>query len=214
MRILGIALCCSALLLAACDVTTPSQVRTGQIRVTERVKTTSLEARHVDTAVVRAAAEDWRQNGKGNVMLVAAYLSGNPMNEMAVKKVGAAYKQAFAENGVGAVQVDYVPVTDPAQTEYVILSYTATMALPPTECRRMTGYKGADSLQDVEGYKFGCETKSALSRMIANPDDLLGREGAAEDDARRQGGVVEKYKTGEPNDKLDGINASSVGTGG
>jgi type IV pilus biogenesis protein CpaD/CtpE len=76
----------------------------------------------------------------------------------------------------------------------------------------MTGYVAAGSVQDVDRYEMGCETKNAMAQMIARPDDLMGNAGLPNDDSRRQGTMVEKYKAGTPNPELKGYNASDIGT--
>lgn len=197
--------------LAACDMTVPSQLETGQIRLDEQVKTVQLDAARVDTKAVRAVMADFRQNGRGQMAVVMAYQSGNPLHETEVRRNGAAWQRALTQQSGKPVQVNYVAVEDKALTEKAVLSYAALTALPPEGCRPLTGYRGGDSLEGMQNYRFGCETRTAISRMIVNPDDLKGREGLPSDDARRQGNVAERYMSGEPLPPLETTTASSIG---
>lgn len=206
-----IAVFAAALLLGGCDITTPSQVKTGQVRITEQMQTVVLNARHVDGAAVNSIADDYDRNGRGQVMMVVTYLQGNPLNELEAKKQAGAYKAALAKRDVNDVKIDYVGVTDKSQNGQAIVSYLAMTALPPSNCGPITGYQGADQLTDVHDYAFGCETKTALSKMISRPDDLRGRAGTPDDDAKRQGAMVEKYRTGTPNEPMEGVSASEIG---
>jgi type IV pilus biogenesis protein CpaD/CtpE len=201
-----------SLLLGACDTTTPSQIKTGDIRLQREMKTAVLYA--VEAEKVDMIADDFRQNGEGRMRGVMGYLAGNPLQEAGVKRQGNAYKQAFASAGVKDLPVEYVGVNDKEKTGYLVVSYAALVARAPSDCMPITGYDGADSRSVVEGYAFGCETKTALSKMISRPADLLGRAGTTDGDARREGTIIERHKSGVPNTRMQGINASTVGSGG
>jgi type IV pilus biogenesis protein CpaD/CtpE len=47
--------------------------------------------------------------------------------------------------------------------------------------------------------------------MVVRPDDLMGRAGAPDGDSRRQGALIEQYRSGTPNEKFESGNASEVG---
>lgn len=202
----------AVLFLGACDNTTPSQLKTGQIRLQKEMKTVVLYP--ADGAKVEMVADDYHHNNKGPMTAVMGYLSNNPLQEAEVRRQGNAYKQAFAKAGVKDIKIDYVGVTDPERTGYAVLSYPAMTAQAPDNCMPITGYDGADTRSVAENYAFGCETKTAISKMISRPEDLMGRAGSTNEDSRRAGTAVEKYKAGTPNTKMQGINASTVGSGG
>jgi pilus biogenesis lipoprotein CpaD len=212
MRYFFVVFAVASVLLAGCDVTVPSQVRTGDIRLSEQVKTQTMSVHHVDHERIGMIADDYAHKGRGDMALVVSYLKGHPRNEIEAETRGRALRKAFADAGVKQLRVDYAPVTDEAYAGQAVVSYTALTALPPADCGSITGHNGADTLERMEKYQLGCTNKEYLSKMIVNPEDLLGRSGVPDGDSRRQGTVVEKYKSGTPNEKLDGMNASTVGS--
>lgn len=208
------ALCCAALAavsLTACDVTTPSHLETSQIRVQDVTKTALLPAGGVDSAMVSIAANDYARNGRGKVRLVVPYLKGTPLNRMAAQRAGEGYRRAFREHGID-VAVNYAETVKKDDARNAVLSYTGTVALPPRSCMRMTGSDGAETMVAGEKYSVGCSMKTAMSQMIANPDDLMGVAGTPDEVARRQGPMMENYMSGKTNAPLNGLNASATGT--
>jgi type IV pilus biogenesis protein CpaD/CtpE len=111
--------------------------------------------------------------------------------------------------------VDYQVVKDAGQTRRGVLTYMAETAVPPRDCAPMLGYNGTDNRAALEDYKFGCESKTALSRMVVQPSDLMGHAGTAQNESRREGAVTENYKSGKPNEPLkNAYTASTVGSSG
>ena len=64
----------SAVMLTACDVSTPSQVETGKIQILDRMKTVTVDAKHINPAQVDVIADDYKRNGKGNLSAVISFL--------------------------------------------------------------------------------------------------------------------------------------------
>lgn len=203
---------CAILLLSACDVTMPSQLETGQMRLAEETRSVALDAAQPDRAAARRVAADYRDAGRGDMRLVMPYRSGDPLHETQARRLGNEWKAAFAKEGAGALKVDLVAVTDPDMLGKAVVSYNVLAVQPPVGCeRRLTGYQGADTLEDMHNYRIGCETRTAISKMIVNPEDLQGRAGTVSGDSRRQGTVTERYMGGEGMERLDTTNASGIG---
>jgi type IV pilus biogenesis protein CpaD/CtpE len=209
----GIIALAGALAVSACDVTTPSTLETGSIRVQEDMKTAQLDARRVDKAKIAILADDYRINGRGGARLVMPYLSGHPLEEVSARTRGRAYQDALSGKGIAPVTVDYIAVDDPKLADAAVLSYKAQVALPPEGCRSLTGHDGGDTMEGLRHYRMGCETQTAISKMIVQPSDLQGRGGLGDTPARREGAVVEDYTAGKKNAPLQGMSASSVGGG-
>lgn len=202
----------STLLLAGCDVTTPSQVSVGSVRVKEGVKTATLPAQKIDLERVSVISVDYSANGRGAVSLFMPYLDGDNKQLKMAKQQAGVYKKAFFKHGLNDVKVEYVPVASDRYTDEAVVSWRALETLPPVGCeKRMPGYKGAETLESIEKYTFGCEIQTSFSKMISDPSDLSGKGGTAGGDSRRQGAVVERYKSGKPNSALKGLTASDVG---
>jgi type IV pilus biogenesis protein CpaD/CtpE len=203
-------ICCfavCALLLSACDVTTPSQVHTGEIQVKDVMKTATVDPAHVSSDSVEIIAKDYKMNGDGPMRLVVPYRPGNPLEKVAADAAGARYAEAFAAKGVKDFRVSYTATVEPKAM--AVISYMALAAEPPRNCHHMSSYYGGVAMKDVgDSADIGCEIKSAQAQMMARPADLLGMPGVPQDDARRQGTLVERYKAGVPNPSLGGLSAS------
>lgn len=198
--------------LSACDVSVPSQLETGHMRLAEETRSVALPAAKPDAAVARRVAADFRDNGRGDIHLVMPYRSGDPLHETQARRLGKEWQVAFAKGGAGAVKVEYVGMTDAALLDRAVVSYNVLAALPPAGCgQRLTGYQGGDTMEDLQNYRIGCETRTAFSKMIVNPEDLQGRSGSEPGDSRRQGTVAERYMSGEPMEPLDATSASGIG---
>lgn len=187
------------LLVSACDVTTPSQVNVTRIQVQEDYRTEVFDLSKIDAEMVGRVARDYKEKAEGSMNILAAYHAGDSNAKVRTDMKGRKLMQMLTAEGVANSGFDLVPVEDPAKSGTAVVTYPVLAAVPPAGCRSMTGANGGQSMADDEGYMLGCESQTALSRMIADPKDLLGREGLAPGDARRQGGVVEAYKAGTPN---------------
>lgn len=192
------------------NMSTPSDVHGGKIKVTEKTVTEKLSAARVDSRRVADVARNILRNGQRHAALVMPYLPG----QLGVTEgTGDAYKKAFAQQGVENLVVDYVPMREAELTQEAVIAYATLNAAPDSSCKRMPGLRGAETAEGFKGYQFGCEMQTVLSQMVANPADLLGAGRSALKDgiSRRAGPTVENYVTGVANDRLDGISASSVG---
>lgn len=208
----------AVLLLPACsggsdfvDMSTPSAMHTGKIKVKTQTMTETLSADKVDAArVAQVARNILRDNTGGAATLTIPYTEGR---EAPAKMLGMHYKVSFARQGVRNLTVDLVPVENRRVAGEAVVAYQALTASADKDCTRIPGAQGAENIQGFDGYEYGCETQAMKSKMVAHPGDLLGtgHEEQMEADSSRAGKMVEPYKAGTPNTKLDGMKASTVG---
>lgn len=207
------ALLAAALPVGACSMYTPTQVKTGEIVVADVMTTHTLSAERFDATNVNIMAQDYQHNGRSRPRLVVPYLKKHgSANRAAAMRLGQQYKNAFAQYGLTDMTVDYAETADREAARHAVLAYTSVVAQAPRDCKRLPGAQGTASLEQIEGYKIGCETRTMLSKMIANPEDLMGSAGSPDGVARRQGPVTEGYMSGRTNPPLTGLNASTTGT--
>ena len=216
MRRVNISACLAiVLLLSACSMAQPSQVKTGGIRIEDRMKTVNIHPSTLTADQAGMIAEDYHRNGRGKMAVVVSYVRANPAARQRAEQQSVKIAQAFAAQGVRNMKVNMVAVNTRNHAEQAVVSYMAVTALPPLNCTRMPGYQGTDTLDAAAEYSFGCETQMAVSKMIVTPEDLMGRDGTPADESRRNGTIVERFKSGTRNTPLEGqINASSVSTSG
>mgnify|MGYP003388102039 CR=1 FL=1 len=199
------------LALSACEASTPSQVYTGKIHVKEQMVTETMDARRVDPGRLDIVANNINKNSKGAVTVTVSYLTGDLVRPRVAEIQGASYKDALEARGITNVSVVTVPVTDAQYAGKAILAYRALTASTSKDCGRIPGYQGTDNLDAADHYQFGCDMQSAMSKMVADPSDLMGKAGTEDNDSRRAGATVETYASGKPNTPLKGFQASSIG---
>lgn len=204
---------CALLLLPACkaevlDLTSPSSVHTGKIKVKDEMVTGTLSASHVDAARVSATAHGILRSEGREATLTIPYLPGD---EDHARKIGNDYRELFASEGVAKLTVDFISVKDPEIAKEAVIVYRALVAAPSAACKSLPGKNGGEIMQDAADYEFRCETQAVVSKMVSDPADLLGRSGSAEGDSRRAGTLQEHHASGTPNDPLKGMSASKVG---
>jgi pilus biogenesis lipoprotein CpaD len=195
-----------ALMVSACDPTTPSEIGTTKIQVKDRVITEMLVTDHVDKTAVQAIAANVLHGGENvDVTLTVPYLPGGYAG---AAKLGSAYKKAFSAQGVTHFSVALVQMTDSRDTGKAVVSYQKMAASAPDDCKRLPGYQGSGTLEDAQGYHYGCENQANLSKMIADPSDLLGKEPNITADSQRTGLYVDTYAQAKPTQQLKGMSAS------
>lgn len=201
-----------ALGLCGCSMTTPSQVRTGEIMLKDSAQVETRTLDQFTRADAALLASDYKRNAHGNLSAVVSYDRSDVRALKDAKGQVARIARDLAAQGVSKLQAEYVAVDDPRLYNQVVFSYAALVATPPDHCTRMPGYQGGEDLVAMHDYQISCESKSMLSQMIARPEDLLGRDGKTDTTARREGAVVETYQDGKPNELFNGTAAaSSVG---
>jgi pilus biogenesis lipoprotein CpaD len=198
----------AALMVSACDPTTPSQVNLSKLKVKDQTVTETYSADHVDIAHVKATAHNVLLNGNKDVALTVPYLPGN---SAAAARLGAAYQKAFAAQGVTHISVALVVMKDSQDVDKAVVSYKALAAVQPNDCGRIPGYQGTDTLDAVDQYQFGCETQASLGKMVEDPSDLLGKASRQDADSRRNGAIIDPYAVGTPNQPMKGFSASDIG---
>jgi len=198
---------------AACTMTSPSQIKTGEIVVEDVMATRELPAHIVDEAAVNIAADDFRRNGRSGAALVMPILRHCRHSErLHAIAVGEGYKRTFAKYGVPDLKLSFAETSNKVAARHAVLAYTSTVAQPPRNCTRIPGATGPTDLRAMEDYSIGCETRTMLAKMIARPEDLMGVAGTPDELSRRAGPVSEGYMSGRTNAPLTGLNASTTGT--
>lgn len=195
------------LLLAACDVSTPSQVSVRQLQLKEEIKTQTLDAWHPDPGMINIISDAYIRNGRGPISLTLSHL---PSDASAIRQQGAIYKRFFEKHGVNNLKIDYVAMDSPDNAGKAVVAYRALAAHPPEGCGRIPGHQGSDNLQTMEQYTVGCETQAAFARQIARPADLMGNAGTPDEDSKRLGTMADPYRSGVRNPKMEGMNASEI----
>lgn len=196
--------------LAACEMYEPTNINDTRIQVAEKTVNHDLAAQDFGADSLSAIAQDYTERGGSPLELVVTYDPKSYRNTaMAAGDRASKFSRALRAQGVEQVNSRIIPVKDQGDESRVMLSYNAVTALAPSGCRDMPGMNGADSLGPDAEYRLGCGVDSLIAKQVARPGDLLGR-GVSDPntDGRGAANVIEAYRTGVRNEKLDGEKAS------
>ena len=112
------------------------------------------------------------------------------------------------KNGIQDVKANILPVNDLGSEANVMLSFTSYTASAPKDCGVMPGFADRDVSRD-DDYMLGCTVETVFARQVARPKDLAGNDNAGDTtDGRRAANIGEIYRTGAPNQPLEGQSAS------
>ena len=210
---IDIALACVAGLVAlmglsACALDTPSNLSPNRMQVQpdqffEQVALDSVDQNYVDGMIF-----DYTRQGNGTLDLTVAYdPASRAYGAAKAQKKANALKNMLSGRSLKDVRVSALPVKDLGDEAHLVVSYPSLKALPPRDCALMSGIDDQNLVTD-EQYRFGCSLDTALARQV-RPKDLAGRDaGDVMNDGRRNANVVEIYRTGVPNQPLEGESAS------
>lgn len=210
--VLNIAVVASLLMLAGCNMTSPSQYRTGQIQLEETAAVSTYDVRSMNRAQAEALVRDHSNRGRGEVTATVAYLRGDQKGLQEIQRDMRRIAGDMRQAGLRQVRAEYVAVDDARLAGQATFSFPALTARAPDYCTRLPGYQGAETFEEMQAYQISCEHKSILSQMIVRPDDLLGNDGKGMGTSRRSGTVVEAYQQATPTEPFYNIgSASGVG---
>lgn len=199
-----------AVVLSACsmDVDTYS-VTKQKVELHSESHSIRVATDSLDRAGLMGLADHYSHYGDGPVEITVLYDPASRINTaMNAANEADRIVSLLKRKGVAQVSADTLPIGGQGDVSETLISYDMVTAHAPTECTTSGGLDGKQTVAD-EDYIHGCNIETALSRQIANPRDLAGREGlGAAGSGRRQANVVEGYKTGIPNSSLDGETAS------
>lgn len=201
----------AAIWVSACNLSDSGTLEVGKMRVREQYVTKSYDLYRFDSSAAGMIVNDVMKNNNTDVVLNVSYLKGDESNQSLMKQEAKTIQTKLIAMGLNSVKLEMVPVEDSKNVGKLIIYYKSKVALAPKGCSEMLGRNGAVGMDDLENYSIGCSHKTVFSRMIADPNDLLGEEKYAGVDSRRAGTTVEQYKAGVPNEQIQGMNASQLG---
>lgn len=191
------------LALTACTQTEPSVVNPMPMR-------SAIEAKEVvisNDSDLRHVAGLWKRGGRSQVELVSTYKDGN---------VGLAnYNASTAKENLQRMGVEDITVTTlPASSNQVIAYLRVLDVGADANCEYLPLNGPSIAGYEFGTYRLGCTNDELLGRQVAKAEDMEGRAPGESyqrtTDGARQGAVVDVYRSGEPNEPLEGLQASDV----
>lgn len=210
----------STLTLSGCELYDPvveTQLYPVQMRLQQDISSQTFSVdQEIDEDALQHIVERYNKAGEGPVTLTLRFKEGDAAQARKAAAKGAEYKKLLKKMDIKHTTVSMQPMPQFRQAApEITLSYHAWQASRPVGCNpgRIPGYYGAEGAEPMSKYKMGCETETYLSRMVSNPKDLKGTSGTGHGESRREGPLLENYKTGVPNEPLEGFQASDLGEG-
>ncbi|MEZ5814153.1 MAG: CpaD family pilus assembly lipoprotein [Alphaproteobacteria bacterium] len=206
--ILGLIMLC--MVLTGCKLHEPTRVSENRIQVEETEFSDRVRVSDLNEVALEGLAYHYRKHGDGPVMLTVAYdPKSKTGNAMHASDAAARLAKEMRKAGISHVEAGILPVNGQGGHMDALISYTAYNALAPKDCYTMPGY-GVSTVEADDDYRLGCTFDTVFARQIARPKDLKG-QGVVDmtTDGRRSANTVELYRTGIPNERLDGESASA-----
>ena len=201
----------SGLFLQGCEkiVYEPTHLSQSKLQIQEEAFHDNVSIDAMDADYIAALARHYNKQGNGGVELSVTYDPASKSNTaMHANNHVVRISEAFRKNGVSNVDAMILPVKGQGDIGRVLVSYDAYGLKASDDCTMMGGYEGNDVDPD-EDYKYGCTRNDAFAKQIARPTDLMRDNGKIKtSDGRRSANIVDLYRSGVPNEPLDGESAS------
>ena len=195
--------------LSGCEMYAPGNLSTEKIQVQQDSFFSNIPANQVDDLYISGLARHYNKHGDQPMKITVTYDPKNYRNSaMKANQRGLSIVRRLRAKGVRDIKMDILPVTGQGDVSRVLVSYDSYTALAPEGCTTMPGVEDKEIEPDKE-YKLGCTIDTLLAKQVARPKDLAGR--ANEDtttDGRSATNIVDVYRSGAKNEKLDGESAS------
>ncbi len=205
--ILGLIVLC--MVLTGCKLNEPSTLSQNRIQVEEEKFTDSVPVAKLNTAAVSGLARHYTKHGDGPLGLTVTYdPKSKTRSAMHASDEVARIVKELRLAGVSNVDSSILPVNGMSGEMNALISYMSYNALAPKDCGTIAGF-GGSKVDPDESYKLGCTFDTVFARQIARPKDLKGQSNTDRTtDGRRSGNVIDVYRSGIPNEPLDGESAT------
>lgn len=194
--------------LSACDLYEEGHLTPNRVQVEEEKFMEKIPVAEFNDATTAGLATHYRRHGDGPIDLSVVYdPSSRTSTAMSASTHASRLVSAFRKQGISNVNANILPVNGHGDEAVALVSYTSYNAMAPKDCTVMSGVDSTDIRIDEE-YKLGCTVETVFAKQIARPKDLKGQGSDRTTDGRRSNNVVERYRTGVPNEPLEGESSS------
>lgn len=184
-------------------------ITTSRIQIEESVYHDDRAIADFDQAYADALAQHFYKTGSGDLNVKVTYdphARGN--TAMRAGENAAKVARMLRSAGVRDVRAEILPIKNQGEESRILVDFIAHSAHPPAGCGDIPGL--GHGLEYDGEYKFGCSSQTLLARQISRPADLKGRtlSQGQTTDGRAAANIVDVYRSGMPNEPLDGETAS------
>lgn len=208
-RVLGL-LCVSLVSFAACSdnyLYTPTFQETRKMQVLKKRFEYTNTTASLDDAEVLHMARHYEGHGEGPIEILVTYnskVSGN--SAIRATDEAARVADVFRRNGVTNLQANVLPVKE--EHSKTIVSYIGYVAQKPEGCVNLLDRKDHDA-ETMPKYRYGCTVMDLVAKQMVRPDDLLGKDRTAPNQAARDAIAVEQYRSFTPVE-IEGVSTGDI----
>lgn len=163
-----------------------------------------------DEGYLKGLAAHYRKYGSGLMDVVVTYDARSYRNTaMKASEQAARISKVLRANGVNDLDVNILPIKGAGDESRIFVRYEGYTAHAPKGCDHLMPGADGDAVEYDPDYKLGCTIESMLARQVARPADLMGNGVQGQTtDGRAATNIVDLYRSGAPNEPLEGEQAS------
>jgi type IV pilus biogenesis protein CpaD/CtpE len=171
--------------------------------------TSDIPTAKMDSDTLRAVAETYHKFGEGPLSLSVSYDPKSRTNTASHATMEAARMAGvLRKSGVDILKTGIQPAAAKGSPSMTVIAFNAVTAQMPANCDYMGGLEGKQTDASPD-YHLGCTVEMEMTRQIANPKDMRGRDGLDAGSARRQAYVVDSYQKGTPNQPMQNLQSAT-----
>jgi pilus biogenesis lipoprotein CpaD len=195
--------------LTGCEMHHETYMTPNKMEVHETQFNAQASVSEMNEYYLVAVAQEYDKNGNGPVDLTVTYDPKSRTNTaMRASANASRIGSVLRGNGVPEVNASILPVHASGGVSNALLSYSGYEVTPPKDCSMIDGLE-YNSVEANPDYKLGCSMNTVMAKQVARPKDLAGTKvDEPTTDGRRNANIIERYRVGEPNEKLEGEGAS------
>lgn len=200
-------------LIATCVLSISACTLSSQSMVNEQKLQSRVEAKELvlnDDQDLQYVADLYKRGGQDEVRVISTYTKGNAQT---AKHNALSAAKRLKALGVNNVSADAMPgAKDMTLANLELLNVAAhESCLPiPGKVKSVDGY-------GLGAYRLGCEIDNQMGKQMANIRDMEGRVPDSgfysDNDGRQAANVIDQYRLGETNPRLEGLNSSEIAEG-
>ncbi len=187
----------------------PSTINENKIQVEETAFVEDVFVHDVDDAYIGAVARHYTKHGGSPMDLLVTYDPRSSKNTaMFATNKASDITAAFRDYGIQDINTEIMPVKSLGDHARLSITYDSYSARAPEGCGEDLPGMNNTILEHNPDYKMGCTSQSLMAKQIAKPKHLLGQGASGTTDGRGASNIIDVYRTGAPNQPLDGQSAT------
>ncbi|MGE4313693.1 MAG: CpaD family pilus assembly lipoprotein [Pseudobdellovibrionaceae bacterium] len=181
--------------LTACSFDMPSHMTQERMDIVQSPTQQKYVTGDLTQPMLQDIAAEARHRGASSMDVTVTYDPASKTNTKAKAEYEAnRIADTLEKQGVRSVNVATLPVTDSWNVSNTLITYMQVDASMSDNCGKMPGYDDAYDAGDTEkhqAYEYGCTIHDVFAQQLADPSDLMGKDGFdTPEDGRRAENVV------------------------